>query len=97
MKENWPDWKIYVDGQCSCVYCGFSGAGKDSFNCWRQLAIDHLIPISKGGRDEKDNKVVACHRCNTMKGCFDPSDGMRPALISRAKCGMLSLRRSKNI
>jgi len=82
MKQNWPDWKIYTDGRCTCVYCGFGGAGSDKFHLWRQLAIDHLIPVSKGGRNAPDNKVVSCHRCNTMKGCFDPSDGTRPTYVS---------------
>jgi hypothetical protein len=82
MKKNWPDWKIYTDYRCTCVYCGFSGAGTDKFHSWRQLAIDHLVPVSNGGRNDPDNKVVSCHRCNTMKGCFDPSRGARPEFIS---------------
>ncbi len=82
MKQNWPDWKIYTDGRCICVYCGFGGTGSEKFHSWRQLAIDHLIPVSKGGRNAPDNKVVSCHRCNTMKGCFDPSHGVRPEYIS---------------
>ena len=82
MKENWPDWNTYKQYSCTCVYCGFSGDGIDKFHNWRQLAIDHLIPVSKGGTNDPHNKVVACHRCNTMKGCFDPSEGTRPGKIS---------------
>ena len=82
MKASWPDWEIYKDGRCTCVYCGFGGTGADRFDSWRQLAIDHLVPVSKGGRDAPDNKVVSCQRCNTMKGCFDPSDGAKPECIS---------------
>src|SRR5258708_4487506 len=82
MRQDWLDWEIYRHGGCKCVYCGFDGAGSDKFHSWRQLAIDHLIPVSKGGRNAPDNKVVSCHRCNTMKGSFDPSDGGRPENIS---------------
>src|SRR5579863_5640463 len=75
MKENWPDWNVYKLGGCTCVYCDFSGL--NDFNSWRQLAIDHLIPVSRGGANSEDNKVVSCHRCNTLKGSFDPSDGAK--------------------
>ena len=70
MKESWPDWKIYVDGRCTCVYCGFGDI--DNFHAWRHLAIDHLIPVSRGGLDTPENKVVSCHRCNTLKGSWNP-------------------------
>jgi hypothetical protein len=73
MKQNWPDWDVYERDCCTCVYCGFSGI--NNFNAWRQLAIDHLIPTCRGGTNNHDNKVVACHRCNTLKGSYDPSDG----------------------
>jgi len=80
MREDWPDWNVYTRDCCTCVYCGFSGL--NNFLAWRQLAIDHLIPVSKGGADAHDNKVVACHRCNTLKGAFSPSNGERPTSIS---------------
>src|ERR1700740_1150479 len=76
MKQNWPDWDVYKRDCCTCVYCGFSGM--NNFNAWRQLAIDHLIPTCRGGTNNHDNKVVACHRCNTLKGSYDPSDGWGP-------------------
>lgn len=89
MKESWPDWKLYVNGCCTCVYCGFGGI--DNFHAWRQLAIDHLIPVSCGGQDTLENKVVSCHRCNTLKGSWNPvkdSDGPsvdRHEFIARVK------------
>jgi hypothetical protein len=75
MKNNWPDWEIYKRDRCTCVYCEFSGMS--NFLGWRQLAIDHLIPVSRGGANTDDNRVVSCHRCNTLKGSFDPSDGAK--------------------
>jgi 5-methylcytosine-specific restriction endonuclease McrA len=33
-----------------------------------KLTIDHVIPLSRGGKDSKDNVVAACLRCNTSKG-----------------------------
>ena len=34
----------------------------------RNLEIDHIIPIAKGGKSTSDNLQVLCHRCNKKKG-----------------------------
>lgn len=44
-----------------CLYCG--GAFDD-----RDLTRDHVVPISRSGRDAWDNVVAACRRCNHHKG-----------------------------
>ena len=41
-----------------CVYCG----------SFRQLTIDHVIPVSKGGQNTWNNMVCACVTCNVKKG-----------------------------
>jgi hypothetical protein len=41
-----------------CAYCESS----------EDLTIDHIIPQSKGGKDEKNNVVCACKQCNHSKG-----------------------------
>jgi hypothetical protein len=72
-KSSWPDWDVYVRDNCICVYCGFNG---QNIAGWRQLQIDHLIPVSTGGPPKKaKNKVVACTDCNRKKHGFDPSKG----------------------
>lgn len=40
-----------------CPYCGDK----------EQLVIDHIIPKSKGGNNEKENLEKICWRCNTAK------------------------------
>lgn len=42
----------------SCVYC----------NSIKNLTLDHIIPISKGGNTSFNNMVIACKACNSSKG-----------------------------
>lgn len=32
------------------------------------LEIDHIVPISKGGKSTYDNLQTLCHSCNMEKG-----------------------------
>lgn len=32
------------------------------------LTVDHWIPLSKGGNSEISNMVLACSKCNRVKG-----------------------------
>lgn len=41
--------------------CGYCKSTKD-------LTLDHIIPVSKGGQNDFDNVVVACNDCNSKKG-----------------------------
>lgn len=34
----------------------------------RAPTIDHVIPISRGGKNTRENLVLACHFCNKRKG-----------------------------
>lgn len=40
-----------------CILCGSSD----------KLEIDHIIPISKGGKNELSNMQVLCSKCNNLK------------------------------
>ena len=44
-----------------CGYCGERFA-------LRYLTRDHILPISRGGKDDWTNCVTACHKCNCTKG-----------------------------
>lgn len=44
-----------------CYYC------TTEFEDGELFTFDHKMPISKGGKNELDNLVICCHRCNSMK------------------------------
>lgn len=53
---------------------------RDSFTCQycntikEKLTIDHIIPVSKGGKSSFENCVAACKNCNSKKGSKLPSE-----------------------
>ena len=49
----------------TCYYCGVKVAH-------RQLTMDHLVPLSRGGRSTKDNLVPSCKDCNNKKKTMLP-------------------------
>ncbi|MBU0986378.1 MAG: HNH endonuclease [Proteobacteria bacterium] len=43
-----------------CYYCGTQARP-------RELTMDHIIPIARGGQSRKGNVVPACKLCNNAK------------------------------
>ena len=43
-----------------CYYCGKSFSP-------RSLTMDHIVPLSRGGKSKKGNVVPACKDCNNKK------------------------------
>lgn len=52
-----------------CAYC------KDSLR--GGFHVDHIYPLSKGGRNDRANLQLTCATCNTSKGALDPLDFAR--------------------
>jgi len=52
---------IYLRDGNRCQYCGrkFSSS---------ELSLDHVVPISRGGKSSWENVVCACLPCNVRKG-----------------------------
>ena len=40
----------------------------------KRLTVDHVTPMSRGGRHEWTNVVTACSRCNNRKGAHTVAD-----------------------
>lgn len=51
--------QMYEDQGAACAYC--------EVDISEGYEIDHMLPISRGGRDHWDNLALACIRCNRSK------------------------------
>ncbi len=40
----------------------------------KELTMDHIIPVARGGRSEKFNLVPCCKPCNTLKKQMLPAE-----------------------
>jgi 5-methylcytosine-specific restriction endonuclease McrA len=55
--SSWWKQKI-ADGECYYCRKSFDAAG---------LTMDHVVPLSRGGKSEKNNLVCCCKECNNKK------------------------------
>jgi len=52
LKEKWNH---------QCAYCNYQEKN-------RELTVDHITPLCKGGDDSYENQVPCCRKCNLSKG-----------------------------
>lgn len=83
--------QLFLRDAFTCMYCG---GGFPS----HMLTRDHLLPLSRGGRDHWTNVVAACRACNHAKGARTPDEAGMPLLAvpfepNRAEYLALSNRR----
>ena len=62
-REDWAELVTLLGHRC--VYCG---------RVRTRLGVDHVQPLSRGGRHEIGNVLPACRRCNTKKGARLPEE-----------------------
>ena len=68
---------IFLRDRNQCQYCGEPFDSKD-------LSLDHVVPISRGGRHSWDNVVCCCVDCNKKKGNRVPKEaGMKLIRLPR--------------
>ena len=48
-----------------CFYCGKQVA-------YKNITMDHIVPLGRGGKSTKDNLVPSCKQCNTNKKSMLP-------------------------
>ena len=56
---------VLIRDQYTCVYCHSRKV---------RLTIDHVIPLSRGGRNNFENCVACCKTCNVRKGARTPHE-----------------------
>ncbi len=61
-KTQW--WKRQI-ARGVCHYCGRSFLPAE-------MTMDHVVPLSRGGKTTKGNVVPACKTCNTEKNRLVP-------------------------
>ncbi|MCU0939779.1 MAG: HNH endonuclease [Burkholderiaceae bacterium] len=65
--------RLFVRDRHVCAYCGGLFAESD-------LTVEHIQPVSRGGRQTWTNVVTACRSCNTRKGNRTPEEARMPLL-----------------
>ena len=65
---KWSKSNLFVRDHHTCQYCG-----KEFLS--NKLTVDHILPLSKGGKTSWENTVACCHKCNNEKDCEHPSTG----------------------
>lgn len=63
-KTQW--WQNKLNAEI-CYFCG-KKFPRD------ELTMDHLVPVSRGGKSTKSNIVVSCKNCNSEKKYLTPVD-----------------------
>ena len=63
-ESDW--WRAQMD-KGVCYYCGGSFAKKD-------LTMDHVVPLARGGKSTKGNVVTACKPCNNDKKYYTAAE-----------------------
>ena len=60
-------YELLKEANGKCLLCGISAKE-------RPLDVDHIVPRSKGGSDDKSNLQVLCSKCNRGKSNKDDTD-----------------------
>jgi len=66
-------YRLFARDRQTCAYCGSHCSEAD-------LTVEHIHPVSRGGRHEWTNVVTACRSCNTRKGNRRPEEANMPLL-----------------
>ena len=65
--------RLFLRDRHLCGYCGNTLPDTE-------LTVEHILPVSRGGRLSWTNVVTACRSCNTRKGNRTPEQAGMPLL-----------------
>lgn len=71
----------------TCQLCGTGPGDPDPFNPTRKirLHIDHVVPLSQGGSNDKENLRVLCSACNQGRANIEPLSESARNVIARIR------------
>lgn len=67
---RWSRKAILQRDTYQCIYCGISIGGNRTGQILQRkdFTIDHILPVSRGGKSTWTNTACACIHCNQRKG-----------------------------
>ena len=63
-KSRWWQTKLSLG---VCYYCGLKTPAKE-------LTMDHIVPLARGGKSSKGNLATCCKECNNLKRSMLPME-----------------------
>jgi 5-methylcytosine-specific restriction endonuclease McrA len=79
-RAHWSRKGVLIRDSYICIYCGVKpgSLSKGKVLSKNDFTVDHILPRSRGGRDQWTNTACACANCNHRKGDRLPHEaGMR--------------------
>ncbi len=79
-QAHWSRRGVLMRDNYVCIYCGVTigSLSKDKVLAKDDFTIDHIVPRSRGGKDQWTNTACACYHCNHRKGSRLPHEaGMK--------------------
>jgi 5-methylcytosine-specific restriction endonuclease McrA len=79
-QAHWSRKGVLLRDSYVCIYCGAMPGTmmKDKVLGKSDFTVDHIVPRSRGGKDQWTNTACACYHCNHRKGNRLPNEaGMR--------------------
>lgn len=73
---RWSRRAVLQRDDYTCAYCGIKPGAKQRGRILskRSLTVDHILPVSRGGKNTWSNTVCACPVCNQRKGNRTPHE-----------------------
>lgn len=79
-QAHWSRKGVLLRDGYTCVYCGAMPGTlvRDTVLSRHDFTVDHIVPRSRGGKDQWTNTACACSHCNHRKGNRLPNEaGMK--------------------
>lgn len=73
---HWSRKAVLRRDHYTCVYCGITAGDRQRgrYLTKNNFTIDHILPLSRGGKNTWGNTVCACPACNQRKGNRTPHE-----------------------